>query len=122
LPIELWQWGPTAGLLHVALLTLSGALLIEVFFWTFDKVPFTCSYFPGKMNLALLVVFYLYGFTAYSFRMADIEVWMERGAIEALLVSAATAAALVLFWRHKTTEEPIRFDGSEPEIQILDLN
>src|SRR5208337_3844534 len=55
----------------------AGALLIELMFWAFDKVPFTCSYFPGRTNLSVLFVLYLYGFTTYSFNMADLEQTIE---------------------------------------------
>jgi hypothetical protein len=121
LPLEIAYWGPV-GLFHVFLQCLSGLLLAEVMFWTFDKVPFTCSYFPGRMNLALLVVLYLYGFTTYSFRMADIEQWIEANPARGSMLIVAAIVALLLIWRWKTDTEMIRFDGSEPEIQVLDLS
>src|SRR5262249_43247435 len=62
LPLEIFHWGFGTGAAHFVMEAVSGALLTEIVFWTFDKVPFTCSYFPGKMNLALLVVIYFEGF------------------------------------------------------------
>jgi hypothetical protein len=121
LPLEIAYWG-SAGLLHIFLQGLSGLLLAEAMFWTFDKVPFTCSYFPGRMNLALLVVLYLYGFTTYSFRMADIEQWIEMNPLRGAVLIVVAIAAFCLIWRWKTDTEMIRFDGSEPDIQILDLS
>ena len=78
LPFEMsWRWGGSTGLFHMAFQLATGALLIEVLFWSFDKVPFTCSYFPGTVNLALLSGIYLYGFTEYSFRIADVETQLD---------------------------------------------
>ena len=99
----------------------TGALLIELLFWSFDKVPFTCSYFPGKVNLALLAGIYLYGFTEYSFRMADLETALEGRPWFALLFFTAALLLLTLSWRRSPRASEVRFDGNEPEIQGLNL-
>jgi hypothetical protein len=121
LPFEIANWGVTTGLLHVSLECLSGLLLAEIMFWTFDRVPFTCSYFPGRMNLGLLAALYLYGFTTYSFRMAAMEQWIEQNPVPGAGLMLASVVALGLVWRWKTDTEMIRFDGTEPELQTLDL-
>lgn len=59
--------------MHLLVQLTAGALLIELMFWRFGKVPFTCSYFAGKTSLSVLAGLYLYGFTTYSFNMADLE-------------------------------------------------
>ena len=97
-PIEMAAWGWQRGLFHFAFQLSTGALLIEVLFWNFDKVPFTCSYFPGKINLALLAGLYLYGFTTYSFQMADLEASLERNPIHAALFFVVTAFVFEFFW------------------------
>ena len=117
--IAVWGWGP--GALHILFQLAAGALLIEVLFWTFNKVPFTCSYFPGKVNLALLSAVYLYGFTTYSFQMADLEKAVDADARLAVFFFAASSAALTLCWRRHPAASAVRFDASEPEIQMLDL-
>ena len=45
-------WRPAGK--HAVLLALLGALLVEVSLLSFRKIPFTCSYLPGKGNLHLL--------------------------------------------------------------------
>ena len=77
LPFEMAHWGLVAGAYNAAFQLATGAVLVEILFWSFDKVPFTCSWFPGKVSLALLAGVYLYGFTEYGFRMADLERWIE---------------------------------------------
>src|SRR5262249_40714211 len=66
LPLEVFSMGRAAPL-HMLFQLAAGAILIELIFWRFEKVPFTCSYFAGKTSLSVLVLFYLYGFTTYSF-------------------------------------------------------
>jgi hypothetical protein len=121
LPFEMAHWGGLVGIFHTVFQLATGALLIEILFWTFDKVPFTCSYFPGKVNLALLAGFFLYGFTMYSFQMADLEAALEGRPVRALLFFAAAAALLTVSWRRHPTASAVRFDASESEIQTLDL-
>jgi hypothetical protein len=122
LPLEIATWDWPTVLEHSAVQLLAAAVLVELLFWNFDKVPFTCSYFPGTTSLAVLGVLYIYGITGYSFHMADLESAMERYWMVAVLFFAASALALTLAWRRHPAEEGVRFDGSEPVIQSLELN
>jgi hypothetical protein len=121
LPAEIIVWGGWRVPLHSVFQFAAGALLIEVMFWTFDKVPFTCSYFPGRSNMAILFVLYLYGFTAYSFHMADLESALEHSVWYAILSFTAAAILLTLCWRRHPAASAVRFEASEPVIQTLDL-
>ena len=122
MPLEITAWhGPTV-LEHVTVQLVAAALLVEALFWNFDKVPFTCSYFPGRTSLAVLLVLYIYGITGYSFHLADLESAIERHSGLMLLFLAATIPSLVILWRRRPVAEMVRFDGSEPEIQTLELN
>ncbi len=108
--------------LHITAQLLGGALLIELMFWSFDKVPFTCSYFPGRSNLAILSVLYLYGFTTYGFNMAELESTLESRVLLSLICFSAAAVLLGVLWRRRPQGSAIRFDGEEPIIQTLDLS
>lgn len=122
LPLELEAWHWPIVLEHCAVQIVAAALLVEAMFWNFDKVPFTCSYFPGRASLALLVVLYVYGVTGYSFHMADLEIAMEKNGLIAASFFVIAVAALTLAWRRRPQAESVRFDGSEPEVQTLGLN
>lgn len=122
LPFEMLTAGPAAGLLHILLQLMAGALLIELMFWKFGKVPFTCSYFAGKTSLSILAVAYLYGFTTYSFNMADLEKAADERTMLAAIFFAAASGALIWLWRRRPAASEAIFDGSEPSIQTLDLN
>ena len=50
----LWPWRPAAA--HVLVLGLLGIILADVALIGFRKIPFTCSYLPGKSQVHLIVV------------------------------------------------------------------
>jgi hypothetical protein len=121
LPLEFSLWGWKLGLFHFAFQSAAGLLLVEALFWNLDKVPFTCSWFPGTTNLAILAGLYLYGFTNYSFRLAELEAVLERNTGHAILFLAVAAVALFVLWSREASAGTVRFDGSDPEFQTLDL-
>ena len=122
LPAEVFYRGARTGLFHAVFQLLSGAVLIEMLFWNFDRVPFTCSYYPGKRNLALLGVAYLYGFTSYAFRMADLEAWLDGSAERAVAFVACSITLLALLWQRNARSTALQFDASEPVIESLNLS
>ena len=74
-PVEIYFRGWGQGLIHLTFaLGLSLVLLNLLLVW-FRKIPFTCSYFPGKTSMAVVMVFvYLAGFSVYiPWTMADLE-------------------------------------------------
>ena len=121
LPFEIAVWGWAQGAMHFFFQLTCGALLIELLFWTFTKVPFTCSWCPGRMNVALLAVAYLYGFTSYSFRMADLEKAIDANSLYGVYFFVPAAMLLAASWRRNSAAGSVRFDATEPELQILDL-
>jgi hypothetical protein len=50
---------------HLVILALLGCLLVEFGLYKFDKVPFTCSFLPGKTNIQ--VVFWGFAFITSIF-------------------------------------------------------
>ena len=122
LPVEIANGDCPAVLQHLAVQLVAAALLTEALFWNFDKVPFTCSCFPGTTSLAVLGGLYIYGITGYSFHLADVEGALEHHAVRAVLFFAGAAVALALAWRRHPAAGGVRFDGSQPVIQSLELN
>jgi hypothetical protein len=126
LPFELyWFRWPTA-LFHAAFGITLSLLLIEIMFFGFRKVAFTCSYFPGKMNLVGLTALYVAGFTAYSSALAVLEAWL---ATEPW--AAATFFGSVLVARGVLARRGVREsltgagldyeDAGEPAVRTLEL-
>lgn len=74
-------------------------VLMETMFLGFRKVPFTCSHFPGKVNLVLLSVLYVFGFTFYSSYMARLEDWLWVTPMAAVAFFVAVGAGLAALGR-----------------------
>jgi hypothetical protein len=121
LAVELVEWSWPMVLFHGLFQLAAGALLVELMFWRFDRVPFTCSYFAEKTNLSLLAGLHLYGFTTYSFNLADLERAAEVNWAFAMALLLGAGAVLGVSWRRSGRAESVRFDGEEPLIRALDL-
>ena len=72
-PLEIYFRGPVLAIIHLSFaLLLSLALLNLLLVW-FRKIPFTCSYFPGKTSLAGMSLIYFAGFFFYSWVISRAE-------------------------------------------------
>jgi len=121
-PLEIWRWGWSAGALHLAVQVAAGMLLIEILF-----TPSIRSHLPApiirRLNLIFLAVAYLYGFTTYSFQIADLEAgWKRgRGARRCAWPGRPRYGMALRRFRRRGTGS-IRFEGGEPAIQTLELS
>jgi len=68
-------WDGMTAFYHCLYCLTVSVFVMEVFFLTFTKVPFACSYLPGKEKIQLFWIAYLFGFLAYISLMSWIE-WM----------------------------------------------
>lgn len=65
-----WPLWPVSG--HVALLTVLGLILVDLSLLRFRKIPFACSYLPGKAQMhvtAAALIFILIGLTDVGVRL-----------------------------------------------------
>jgi hypothetical protein len=96
--LSLWPWHAAAE--HLAVLALLGIILVELCLHGFERIPFTCSYLPGKSNLHMtFCLCLLLGLNAV-FWAAD----FERRALSdpekyAWILVTLCAAALCSRWR-----------------------
>ena len=89
----IWDWQLAAA--HTALWVLLGTLLIEALLTGFRKVPFTCSYLPGKANVRLLAPLYVAVTLIYGYSTARWELWLLAESQRWLVAIAILVAALV---------------------------
>jgi hypothetical protein len=120
-----WPWRPAVG--HLAILAGLSIILAEVCLYRFQKIPFTCSYLPGKSNvhLSVLGAFALLWYLGFSVRyerdiLADLTSTITVVTVLTLLAAAAR-------WRTQsdaTSEEAeVQFeDAPEPAVRSLGLN
>ena len=110
-----WHWSLLAR--HLLLLALFGSLLADLSLRNFRKIPFTCSYLPGKSKVHLL---FWFGLIPAVFTMHKLVEWEQVAMASPRsfgeLVLALAATALAARW---ISNAAARRDG--PEIQFEDV-
>jgi hypothetical protein len=126
LPIYLIGWGWQTALLHVSYGLVLALFLIECLLFKLNKIPFTCSYLPGKANLKLLWWVYLFMFTTYAYGMAEVEQRLLQRPTRFIFFYAA--AFTVIAWmirrrRNRSAASHFIYDETPgPLVRTLDLN
>jgi hypothetical protein len=125
-PIEFVYSSPADAAFHLAFGLAMAALLTEFFFFSFNKVPFTCSYFPAKSHLAFLGGAYLYGFTIYTFTVADFENWVGQRPVRVFVFFSLVLASLLAIaaYRRQSLDRSLDIiyeDYGEPVVRQLNL-
>ncbi|HWR50382.1 MAG TPA: hypothetical protein VN428_04715 [Bryobacteraceae bacterium] len=87
-------WGFAPGLRLTALIVLIELVVLEAMVWTFRKVPFTCSYLPGKANLKVTIGFYIGGFLGLAFVASREALWCAWHPARFVIVAAVLMLAL----------------------------
>jgi hypothetical protein len=123
----LWYWPWRIALAHVLVLALFGSILADLTLNGFRKIPFTCSYLPGKSQLHLMFWLGIVALVVLVDRCAALE---ERAlndpAAFAVLVLALAAGAVAarqyaIVSAHDCGTE-IQFEESPEELVLLGLS
>jgi len=124
----LWFWPWTTVAEHLLVLGLLGSLLADISLRGFRKIPFTCSYLPGKSKAHMVfwfgivpVVMVIHEFAQLEQRAmaSPLRYWAMTGAVAA----AAFAARLVSNMGANRGEPGIQFEESASDELIgLSLN
>ena len=88
-------WGPTMAAPHLVLALAVALVTIEWLFLGFRKIPFTCTYLPGKANLRVTWPKYAAIFLVYCGLVPRLAVWL----LARPLAYVVSLALLVLAWR-----------------------
>jgi hypothetical protein len=122
---RLWPWRVAAE--HLLLLATLGAIVAELCLHRFHKIPFTCSYLPGKtqfnMALVYLGLFLLVTEWAADREMAALGSAALYGTTSCVLVTVA----LLTRWRTaaaaRSEEGQVQFEEvPDPAVFALDLH
>jgi hypothetical protein len=123
--LSLWTWRPVAG--HLVVLGLLGLILADVCLHSFQKIPFTCSYLPGKSqaHLAFLAAMFLTFIVDKGVRLEQRA--LEHPASYARMLAILGLVAICVRWRAvaqaKSPEGALQFeDEAPPVIFALDLH
>lgn len=72
----LWFWPWTVAAQHPLLLSLFGILLVEASLIGFRKIPFGCSYLPGKSKIHVVFVACVLVIPIVLMNCVEIEQWI----------------------------------------------
>jgi hypothetical protein len=121
----LWPWRIAAE--HLALLAALGIGIAELCLSGFHKIPFTCSYLPGKLHFNMAIVYLLLFLMSVTW-WAELETRaLDEPALYAAVLVGLMAAAAVARWRTtaqaRSEQAILRFDEAPvPAIDALDLH
>ncbi len=108
---------------HLALLALYGVVVMELSLFEFRKIPYTCSYLPGKGSLPFAFWAFLILFIPLTEACARLEQRSLRNPVTVFAAFAVlTAVALALGWnnRRKGASADLLFDDT-PDDDIVGL-
>jgi hypothetical protein len=114
-------WEPRAAMLHVFVCAVMGMLLVDILLINLPKLPFTCTYYPGKAKFGRLWPLYLTAFGTYAFTTARFELevlnqsMLRPFVILSVLVAAAIALLSVLRNRSLESLQGFRFEEEDPD-------
>jgi len=125
-PLYAVLWGWLVAFQHLIFGLMLSLILVELLLINFRKVPFTCSYQPGKAYITVLGVFYWFAFTTYAYTMATLERWLLQEALPwiaviALLLVALAGLTLCRKTRPVEGRGLIYEDEPNPDVQTLGL-
>ena len=121
---SLWPWRPAAA--HVVVLAFLGIILAEFSFDGVLKIPFTCSYLPGRSNFHITFWFGIFLLLTLILGTAD----NERRALESPVATVAVLGALGIAaafcilrnnWLASPSHAELRFEEIPPD-QLLSLD
>ena len=112
-------WGAAVALVHGVMCVLLGVLLTELLAVGLCKIPFTCTYLPGRSRIRTLWPFYLTGFTTYAYSMASLELRVldsPRG-LTAVAAAICVAIGMAAFARARFLRDSmrLRFEEEDPD-------
>jgi len=115
-----FRFGPVQHVaVHLAVLALLGWILVELCLIGFYKVPFTCSYLPGKANIQLQFWGLLIALIAFVVPCAEIEQSALNESMKTAFMLTflfATSCALFFFNRYRARSAVIYYEELPDEV------
>lgn len=121
---SIWPWRPAAA--HLAALALLGVVLAEWSFEDVQKIPFACSYLPGKSHFHMGFLLWMYAIVGFVIETAVGESKALQSATgTAMVLGGLAIAALIAVlrsnWQARDGEAEVRFE-EEPSDRLVTLN
>jgi hypothetical protein len=126
--VLLWFWPFAIVVKHLLLLGLLGSVLVDLSLKDFRKIPFTCSYLPGKSKVHMIFWLGVIPVVIAIHKTARLELEAMRdalsyGAMLAGVAAAAVGARWIANRNANRAETEMRFeDTPSDELVMLGLN
>jgi len=92
----LWFWPWTTVVEHLLVLALLGSLLVDVSLRGFRKIPFTCSYLPGKSKVHMVFWFGIFPVVLAVHKLAQLELRAMASPLRYWVMAGSLAAAALV--------------------------
>jgi hypothetical protein len=127
LPVYSLLFGPASAIVHTVYCSLLSLLMIEALTFRLEKVPFACSYAPGKVPVVALLCGYWLAFMAYTDLLVLLEYSLLRSRLGTAICLATPACVLwsVATCRRRATAESstlVFYEEPEPVVRTLGLS
>jgi hypothetical protein len=123
--LYVWVWSWQAVAVHVIFGFCAALLLMEGLLIRNHKIPFACSFLPGREKVHFYWLFYFLGFISYISILTALESAILRSPASILYCLAATLLSLlgirIYQNRFYYPQTPIIYE-EEPEVYFISLN
>ena len=107
--LSIWPWRAALG--HLLLLALLGVILSELFLAGMQKIPFTCSWLPGKSNFHITFWLCIALLTQLVARAAEYERrLLANPSGYAILLAVLLVVAVCVRWRNQSDDTALVFE------------
>jgi len=96
-----YPWGWKRAALHTAFGFGSALVLLEVLFWKYSKIPFSCISMPGQAKVHLYWAFYGLGYLFYTRGLSALERGLFRSRGDFIPYFGIVAALLAFLWTYQ---------------------
>jgi hypothetical protein len=111
-------WGVRTGAIHLGFTAALGTLLVDLLLVGLRKIPFACTYYPGRSRAATLWPFFVVAFVTYSYGLAGTEsaAMTSRLLLGVVLTSVAAVIAGLGYLRRLNLQRPpgLIYEEDEP--------
>jgi hypothetical protein len=111
-------WGPGTGAIHLGVTAVLGMLLLDVLLVGLRKIPFACTYYPGRSRASTLWPFYVVTFVIYAYGLAAAEraAMTSRVLLGVILAAGAAVSAGLAHLRRRQLQWPpgLIYEEEEP--------
>lgn len=127
LPLYGVFWGWRVASLQLVFDATLSLILMELLLLNFRKIPFTCTYVPGKAHITTRWIFYWMAFSTFAYGMASLEYAIFESAAGQVIffgVAFSVLAGLIAYRNYLLDRGfTLMFeDEPEPVVQTLNLS